>query len=529
MLLLRSPWFPHRPARALPPLVEMMEPRQLLTAITATSQGPAHDSKGRTTTGWTGFLLTVTADAGQVVSGMDMGENTSSANGIFGAMLQSWNPNDGDTLPSPTGTTTNGSITGCDSHVLIPDANRIDITSPVEDNDGINPAGAPADDVGHLWGTGSYLRGVWGISGGTNSMPLAYVVLKDGTTGSYAIDVAEKVGNNASTVAHVTGTLKATTQNPGTITGIVFSDISGDGARQSATEQQLANRTVYLDLNNSGTLDSGDVQTVTNSSGAYQFTGLTPGTYSLREVVPNGWRQTAPSSNGAYSVTVTSGITTAVPDFGVQQLASISGIMFNDNNGNGVLDSGEKPLVNWACFIDFNNNGVFDGADYRAYADANGKYTFPNLVPGTYHIHHNPAVGWRRTVPSNSWDVTVKAGDNITGKNIGDTQRVLITGTVFNDANANKIKDSTETGLSGWRVYFDMNNDGKWESTEPSTLTDSVGNWKFTTLAANTFVIRVTPPTGQTGWTQTTAQPPAFTLSSAGIKTGLLFGERKVS
>jgi hypothetical protein len=210
--------------------------------------------------------------------------------------------------------------------------------------------------------------------------------------------------------------------------------------------------------------------------------------------------------------------------------ASISGVIFNDLNGNGVLDTGEKPIAGSGCFIDFNNNGVLDVGDYSAVADATGKYTFANLGPGTYHIHHAPASGWRGTVPSGDTStVTVTAGQNVTGKNFGDTQRVLISGTVFNDANGNKTKDSSETGLSGWRVYFDVNNDGKWESTEPSTLTDSTGSWKFVSLAANTFVIRLTPPTGQTGWTQTTAQPPAFTLGSAGIKTGLLFGERKLS
>jgi hypothetical protein len=32
----------------------------------------------------------------------------------------------------------------------------------------------------------------------------------------------------------------------------------------------------------------------TNSSGSYTFTGLPPGTYTLCEIVPSGWRQTAP-------------------------------------------------------------------------------------------------------------------------------------------------------------------------------------------------------------------------------------------
>ena len=39
-------------------------------------------------------------------------------------------------------------------------------------------------------------------------------------------------------------------------------------------------------------------------------------------------------------------------------------------------------------------------------------------------------------------------------------QNILITGSVFNDLDKDRIKDSTEAGLSGWRVFIDKDNDG---------------------------------------------------------------------
>src|SRR5262249_22574747 len=97
-------------------------------------------------------------------------------------------------------------------------------------------------------------------------------------------------------------------------------------------------------------------------------------------------------------------------------------------------------------------------------------------------------------------------------------------GNVFNDANGNKTKDAGETGLSGWRVFNDSNNDGIWQKTEASTTTDSTGAWSFTTLGAGTFVIRVVRPGG---WTQTTTSPAVFSLASGASRTGLTFGERQ--
>ena len=66
----------------------------------------------------------------------------------------------------------------------------------------------------------------------------------------------------------------------GSIGDFVYNDIDGDGV-QDGGEPGLSGVTVFLDLNSNGTLDAGEPSMVTDSSGAYDFTGLIPGNYSV--------------------------------------------------------------------------------------------------------------------------------------------------------------------------------------------------------------------------------------------------------
>jgi hypothetical protein len=63
-------------------------------------------------------------------------------------------------------------------------------------------------------------------------------------------------------------------------------------------------------------LTSGDPSTQTDANGAYTFAVLRPGSYTVREVVPAGWTETAPAA-GAQTVSLSSGGTVASVDFGV--------------------------------------------------------------------------------------------------------------------------------------------------------------------------------------------------------------------
>src|SRR5262245_45944477 len=77
------------------------------------------------------------------------------------------------------------------------------------------------------------------------------------------------------------------------IQGSLFHDRNGDGARGPG-EPALAGVTVYLDQNHNGTRDSGEASTSTDAAGAYQFSGLADGTYTVAQEVPAGWAQTSP-------------------------------------------------------------------------------------------------------------------------------------------------------------------------------------------------------------------------------------------
>lgn len=86
------------------------------------------------------------------------------------------------------------------------------------------------------------------------------------------------------------------------IHGMKWNDVDGNGYRDSG-EAGLAGVSIYIDADNNGALDEGELSTVTaadNSetqeieTGQYSFTGLAAGTYVVREVVPSGFQQTFP-------------------------------------------------------------------------------------------------------------------------------------------------------------------------------------------------------------------------------------------
>ncbi|MBD3559009.1 proprotein convertase P-domain-containing protein, partial [Planktothrix sp. FACHB-1355] len=84
---------------------------------------------------------------------------------------------------------------------------------------------------------------------------------------------------------------------PGEIHGMKWNDLDGDGEKD-ADEAGLSNWTIFLDDNENGTLDQGEIAVVTDANGNYAFTDLDPGTYTVAEVIQEGWEQTYPGSSG---------------------------------------------------------------------------------------------------------------------------------------------------------------------------------------------------------------------------------------
>ncbi len=120
----------------------------------------------------------------------------------------------------------------------------------------------------------------------------------------------------------------------GVIRGTVYNDVNANRVRDTG-ESSLSNVTIGLYDGGGGLIAS----QITNSSGAYMFSGLVPGNYTVVETDPTGYVSTTPNS---VAVTVPAGGTQTV-DFGdyrwpQAQPSAIIGTVFNDLNSNGSFD-----------------------------------------------------------------------------------------------------------------------------------------------------------------------------------------------
>jgi hypothetical protein len=321
--------------------------------------------------------------------------------------------------------------------------------------------------------------------------------------------------------------LTAPPATTGSIAGTIFNDLDADGVRDTG-EAGLANVRAFVDADKDGVYDTGERSALTSSTGAYTITGLAAGSHRVRHVRPTGYRTVSPSA-GYHTVSLTSGQNSTGKNFADTQKVLISGTAFNDLDGDGVKDSGEAGIASRRIYLDADLDGVFDATETSTLTSSTGAYTFKTLAAGSYRVREVLPSGWRRTAPSAGYfSLTLASGASSTGRNFGSTQRVLISGTVFNDLDGDRVRDGGEAGLSGWRVFIDADLDGVFDSTEKSVLTSSSGAWSFKDLVAGTHRVRVVQ---QTGWTRTTPTSGyhGVTLTSGQTSTGKLFGERRIA
>jgi hypothetical protein len=67
---------------------------------------------------------------------------------------------------------------------------------------------------------------------------------------------------------------------------------------------------------------------------------------------------------------------------------SITVHIYQSNNGSSTNISG------WGSYLDFNDDGKFDGNDVRLLSDTNGNITFSGLAPGLYYLEQNVPAGY---------------------------------------------------------------------------------------------------------------------------------------
>jgi uncharacterized repeat protein (TIGR01451 family) len=283
---------------------------------------------------------------------------------------------------------------------------------------------------------------------------------------------------------------------------------------------------LFIDLNNSTAYDSGDLplanidielvspgpdgdyattgdnityNTVTNSSGEYQFTGLPFSNYRVNvNNLPTGLTNIYDvdgNHNSSSDVIFIDPMVTSdqTHDFGYLGNASLGDYVWWDINGDGIQDSNEIPLSNVSIRLtwagpDGDISTAGDNIQLTTTTDDNGKYIFDNLPAGIYSVNV--------TNPSSSMSLTTANQDHISVLNYGDSQlnsdfgfddEGTIGDTVFLDLNNNGYRDAGDPGIAGVKLelYIDVDGDGKITNTDKlikTDVTDSNGNYLFANL-----------------------------------------------
>ena len=203
-----------------------------------------------------------------------------------------------------------------------------------------------------------------------------------------------------------TANLSVTVGAPASIRGTVFSDSDLSGT-QGGGEPGIGSVRVEL-YDSTGTTLIASLNTT--AGGSYSFTDLPPGDYLVLEIDLAGYVSTTPNSVPA---TVSAGGSATV-NFGDYRLpastnSSISGVVFDDANANGIQDAGELPLAGVTLELQ-NNVGTVIATTTTS---ASGAYSFPNLASGLYIVMERDPAGYMSTT-LNSVAVQLSAGTTAT-------------------------------------------------------------------------------------------------------------------
>ena len=138
-----------------------------------------------------------------------------------------------------------------------------------------------------------------------------------------------------------------------------------------------------------------------------------------------------------------------------QYFSTISGYVYEDRNGNGILDIDEPILSNVVLRL-FDESGLVASNT----SGVDGSFLFSVSQAGIYVVEEDDPDSWYSTTP-NEVEVVVESGyAQRLFVDFGDKPyNASIIGVVFDDSDFDGIRDSGEDGIPGVEVgiYFDDN------------------------------------------------------------------------
>jgi large repetitive protein len=301
----------------------------------------------------------------------------------------------------------------------------------------------------------------------------------------------------------------------------VWNDRDADGVQENG-EPGINGVRVYLDLNLNGSYDSGEPNTVTFGDGNYYIGNLSAGSYTVRvdtSTLPSGTSQTF-DLNGPFDHSATVTLLAAEHrgdlDFGYRGVLSIGDLVWEDANADGLvtfLGSTTYDIYNGR--VDINNDGSANASD-------DGFLGTMRVINGYLDIDDD------NVAPVDSDDDGLFMGYNVFNGGLD----INGNGSISTADDGTATYDAYEPGVSGVRVFIDMDGDAVFDPTEPSAVTNSAGAYSIGGLYNRTYAVRVDPSTlpasyvGTYDLTAPVTDHAASVVLSGSSRTDVDFGYR---
>ena len=326
------------------------------------------------------------------------------------------------------------------------------------------------------------------------------------------------------------------------IAGIVYSPaLYAGGYRFGELYPAIVNGSVYLDRNGNGVADVGEsglggvslylsgvtrrggqyYTMTTAANGAFSFSTVRAGVYTLREAQPAGYADgadTGPASPAAgivgndivTEITLAGASNLSYYYFG-EQLAGIEGVVFIDSNMDGD-SAGEIGLSNVAITLGGRTITGFNVLT-GTFTDFQGRFNFRGLLTGTYTVTESQPASYLGAplfdfldIPGTSGGITNTRnvisgipffpGVNASGYGFAEVRPAQLGGLVGVDTNGDGVYGSTEPGLGGVPILLSGMTYSGATYSRVQTSAASSGLVSFITVPPGVYTVTEQQPSG---------------------------------
>jgi subtilisin family serine protease/subtilisin-like proprotein convertase family protein len=212
--------------------------------------------------------------------------------------------------------------------------------------------------------------------------------------------------------------------SPITFEGSVIADFDGDGT-VDPREIGVSNFVLFADTNLNGQFDYNDLNfnfvfdpgidealeptVVTGPGGEFSLVLDTTspgfigsGFYTLMLADREGWELTSPA-RPFYRMYAQAGDTIEDLDFLAEpDVSVVAGVVFNDLDQDGILDTTEPGLAGFTVFLDADNDGELGLGESSAVTTTTGSFAFTDIEPGPYVVRLIQVPAWKQLSPPNN-------------------------------------------------------------------------------------------------------------------------------